>query len=243
MIIKALSKSPRGAGLVNMDIGSDDRYLLAQHNLQIPAYASNRIIPLYLFPRKFYKIFRLTSSRPDAIINTSYKAKPIPSSPSSTRSHHVLRSRHNPKQRTTRANHVRQPHQLHVNQQHVHLIEIKYCEDTRPERQLEAAQRQHADIQCSCRVCKLISAKAVTLTLIFLPMGVGGTCYTDHTLNQFKQLGLDHQRANKLAHKLHAHSVQYANKLVTTGHAIENSNASHSQVLELGASSNPPDAH
>eukprot|EP00983_Pelagomonas_calceolata_P049104 1141347-Pelagomonas_calceolata.AAC.1 len=32
-------------------------------------------------------------------------------------------------------------------------------------------------------------------------LGVGGTCYTDHTLNQFKQLGLDHQRANKLAKK------------------------------------------
>eukprot|EP00983_Pelagomonas_calceolata_P069852 1150538-Pelagomonas_calceolata.AAC.1 len=37
--------------------------------------------------------------------------------------------------------------------------------------------------------------------------GVGGTCYTEHTLNQFKQLGLDHQRANKLACKLHARSV------------------------------------
>eukprot|EP00983_Pelagomonas_calceolata_P014913 473639-Pelagomonas_calceolata.AAC.1 len=36
MIIKALSKSPRGAGLVSTDIGSDDR--LAQHNLQIPAH-------------------------------------------------------------------------------------------------------------------------------------------------------------------------------------------------------------
>eukprot|EP00983_Pelagomonas_calceolata_P018662 585621-Pelagomonas_calceolata.AAC.1 len=36
MNIKALSKSPRGAGLVNTDIGSDDR--LAQHNLQIPAH-------------------------------------------------------------------------------------------------------------------------------------------------------------------------------------------------------------
>eukprot|EP00983_Pelagomonas_calceolata_P004805 156888-Pelagomonas_calceolata.AAC.1 len=44
MIIKALSKSPWVAGLVNMDLGSDDT--LAQHNLQIPARASNRIIPL-----------------------------------------------------------------------------------------------------------------------------------------------------------------------------------------------------
>eukprot|EP00983_Pelagomonas_calceolata_P129038 1161572-Pelagomonas_calceolata.AAC.3 len=31
--------------------------------------------------------------------------------------------------------------------------------------------------------------------------------------------GLDHQRANKLARKLNAPSVMYANKLVTTRHA------------------------
>eukprot|EP00983_Pelagomonas_calceolata_P017961 562990-Pelagomonas_calceolata.AAC.1 len=60
MIIKALSKSPWGAGLVNTDIGSDDR--LAQHNLQIPAHASNRGIPPYLIPRKFFERSRLTLS-------------------------------------------------------------------------------------------------------------------------------------------------------------------------------------
>eukprot|EP00983_Pelagomonas_calceolata_P055403 1144132-Pelagomonas_calceolata.AAC.4 len=41
--------------------------------------------------------------------------------------------------------------------------------------QLEAAQRQHADL------CKLVIAKVVTLHTILL--GVGGTCYTHHTLN------------------------------------------------------------
>eukprot|EP00983_Pelagomonas_calceolata_P094623 1157908-Pelagomonas_calceolata.AAC.5 len=34
--------------------------------------------------------------------------------------------------------------------------------------------------------------------------------------NQFKQLGLDHQHTIKLARKLHARSVKYANKFVTT---------------------------
>eukprot|EP00983_Pelagomonas_calceolata_P095740 1158047-Pelagomonas_calceolata.AAC.1 len=47
-------------------------------------------------------------------------------------------------------------------------------------------------------------------------LGVGGTCYIEHFLNPLKQLGLDHQHALKIAHKLHAHSVMYANKLVTT---------------------------
>eukprot|EP00983_Pelagomonas_calceolata_P023962 754464-Pelagomonas_calceolata.AAC.2 len=49
MVTKALCKSPWGAGLVKTDIGSDDR--LAQHNLQIPAHASNRIMPPYLYLR------------------------------------------------------------------------------------------------------------------------------------------------------------------------------------------------
>eukprot|EP00983_Pelagomonas_calceolata_P041135 1137934-Pelagomonas_calceolata.AAC.1 len=39
MIATALSKCPWGAGLVDTDIGSDDR--LAQHNLQIPAHVSH----------------------------------------------------------------------------------------------------------------------------------------------------------------------------------------------------------
>eukprot|EP00983_Pelagomonas_calceolata_P002397 80785-Pelagomonas_calceolata.AAC.2 len=74
--------------------------------------------------------------------------------------------------------------------------------------QLEAAQRQHADL------CKNISGKSVMPHTIFL--GAGETCCTEHTLNQFKQLGLDHQRAIKLARKLRAHSVMYANKLLNT---------------------------
>eukprot|EP00983_Pelagomonas_calceolata_P027100 852162-Pelagomonas_calceolata.AAC.1 len=117
MIIRALSKSPWGAGLVNTDIGSDDR--LAQHNLHILAHASNIIISPYLFPRNFSQISRLTSSRPDAILITPYKAKPTPSSLSTSCSHHhELRSRHNPTLRATTANRVRQPHQLNVDQRH-----------------------------------------------------------------------------------------------------------------------------
>eukprot|EP00983_Pelagomonas_calceolata_P124435 1161106-Pelagomonas_calceolata.AAC.6 len=71
----------------------------------------------------------------------------------------------------------------------------------------------------------------------------GAISYTEHTLNQFKQLGLDHRRANTLARKVHAHSVMYANKLVITRHVIENNINSHSQILELDASTNPSDPH
>eukprot|EP00983_Pelagomonas_calceolata_P126600 1161321-Pelagomonas_calceolata.AAC.8 len=63
------------------------------------------------------------------------------------------------------ANCVRQPHQLNANQRHVHLIDIKYCEDTRPGQQLEAAQRQHAGLH------KQISGKAVTWNTILVGVG------------------------------------------------------------------------
>eukprot|EP00983_Pelagomonas_calceolata_P052768 1142999-Pelagomonas_calceolata.AAC.3 len=88
---------------------------------------------------------------------------------------------------------------------------------------------------------------AVTLHTILL--GVGGTCYIEHTLNQFKQLGLDHQRAIILARKLHAHSVIFANKLVTTRRAMKTMILSKPGMgtmkaaeicLSRGAGSQPP---
>eukprot|EP00983_Pelagomonas_calceolata_P062804 1147439-Pelagomonas_calceolata.AAC.7 len=86
----------------------------------------------------------------------------------------------------------------------------------------------HADLY------KLTSAKVVTLHTILLC--VGGTCYFQHTLHQFKHLGLDYQSVIQLARQLHAHSVMYFKKLVTAKCAIANNNTSHSQVgLEWAA--------
>jgi len=38
---------------------------------------------------------------------------------------------------------VRRAHELNVNMREIHLIEVKYCEDTRPGNQLEASRKQH----------------------------------------------------------------------------------------------------
>ena len=95
MIMKALSKSPYGAGLINTDVGKNERP--AQHNLQLPAHASNRTTPDYLFSRTVSKRSRLTTSRPDAILIIPYNAKSNSSSfsPSSVSpSRYMLRSRH-----------------------------------------------------------------------------------------------------------------------------------------------------
>jgi hypothetical protein len=79
----------------------------------------------------------------------------------------------------------------------IHLVEIKYCEDTRPQNQLNAAKEQHKDL------CNILQEASVTLHIILL--GVGGTIYNTHTLKPFKELGLDSQRVKKkeIKKKLH----------------------------------------
>ncbi|KAF5831098.1 WD40-repeat-containing domain protein [Dunaliella salina] len=69
-----------------------------------------------------------------------------------------------------------------------------------------------------------------------VPIGTIGSCRSD-------LVNVTLTCDTKLAQQLHAHSVQYAHKLVTIRRAIENKNTSHSQALEPGASSNPPDPH
>eukprot|EP00983_Pelagomonas_calceolata_P088186 1157139-Pelagomonas_calceolata.AAC.3 len=105
---------------------------------------------------------------------------------------------------------------------HIHLIKIKYCEDTRPGAQLEASQQQHS------KLCKQLHGAEITIHPILL--GVGRTVYTAHTLEQFKKLGIDSQRSGTLARKLHAHSVQFAHKLTSTRRAIVNKNTHHNTV-------------
>ena len=49
---------------------------------------------------------------------------------------------------------------------------------------------------------------------------MGGTIYNNHTLDPFKELGLDFLRVKKLASKLHVYSVNFAAKLVYTRRAL-----------------------
>jgi len=65
---------------------------------------------------------------------------------------------------------------------------------------------------------------------------VGGTIYNPYTtssLEPLKNLGLHPQKVTKLAVKLHAHSVLYAHKLVSTNRALEKTfAANHHQDQE-----------
>jgi len=117
-----------------------------------------------------------------------------------------------------------------------HLIEIKYCEDTRPEQQLQAAHAQHGHLRRSI-------AGDHCLRVILL--GVGCVTFIPHPLVPLKRLGPDSQRVKKLALKLHAHSVHYALKLVQTRRSLEHSpHLQTNQERSAGLSArNPPDPH
>jgi hypothetical protein len=72
---------------------------------------------------------------------------------------------------------------------------------------------------------------------------VGGTIYNTHTLKPFKELGLNSQRVEKLASKLHVLSVNFAAKLVHTRRALSISVINSNQEPVSGQACNPLDSH
>eukprot|EP00983_Pelagomonas_calceolata_P006775 221547-Pelagomonas_calceolata.AAC.1 len=72
---------------------------------------------------------------------------------------------------------TRQLHELNIQNHHIRLVDIKYCEDTRPGAQEEASEQQHSE------QCKRLQGAETTLHKILL--SVGGCNYTAHTLDQF----------------------------------------------------------
>jgi hypothetical protein len=183
MILKAIRKTGSlGSCIVSMDIGSNER--MTMQNLQIPKTAESRIVPKWLFPPRFPDKDRFTSSRPDIVLVTPTSAETRKQQ--ITAGGWVLRSGRGQLRETgstpaappatSRATNPRQ-HQrkdLSKPRHDIHLVEIKYCEDTGPQNQLNAAKEQHKVL------CNILRGASVTLHIILL--GVGGTFYNTHTL-------------------------------------------------------------
>ena len=156
MIIKAVFSKTGSLGscFVCMDLYSNEQ--LAMQNLQIPNTAETRNIPKWLFLPRFSDKNKFTSSRPDAVL-----VAPIPArtkkQQTSNEGGWVLRSGRGQMGETTgsisaappaisRSTFPRQhqgPKDLSILQCDIHLIEIKYCEEIRPQNQPCAAQEQH----------------------------------------------------------------------------------------------------
>jgi hypothetical protein len=152
MILKAIKKTGSlGSCIVSKDIGSNER--MTMQNLQIPETAESIIVPNWLFPPRFPDKDRFTSSRPDFVLVTPITAKT--QKQQTNVGGWVFRSGRGQLRETgstsaappatSRATSPRQhrPKDLSKPRRDIHLVEIKYCEDTRPQNQLNAAKEQH----------------------------------------------------------------------------------------------------
>eukprot|EP00983_Pelagomonas_calceolata_P122229 1160887-Pelagomonas_calceolata.AAC.3 len=115
----------------------------------------------------------------------------------------------------------------------IHFTETKYCKDTRPGAQLKASQQQHSGL------CKQLEGAETALHTVLL--GVGGTIYTAHTLDQFKKLGIDTLRSSK---NFMPTLCKFEHRLNSPRRAIENKNNHYnSGALGPRAARNPPDPY
>ncbi len=159
---KAISKGSLGSFLVSTDVGSADKHRM--QNLQIPVTAESRFHPAWIFAINHNRRDRLTS-HPDAIFVTPKKTCNISSQ--NQQNHPNLRSGRRvvlgrgqgslaaataaggrtPSPATAYRPRQTRHENLPWQRRNTRLIEIKYCEDTCPEQQLQAA---HA---LRCRGC------------------------------------------------------------------------------------------
>ena len=167
MILKAISKTGYlRSCVVSIDIGSNER--MTMRNLQIPKTAKSRIVPKWLFPPRFLDKDRFTSSRPELVLVTPVSAKTRKQQ--TTAGGWVLWSGRGQLRETGStqaappATNPRQhrPKDLSKPRCDIHLVEIKYCEDTRPQNQLNAAKEQHKDL------CNILQGASVTLHIFLL---------------------------------------------------------------------------
>eukprot|EP00983_Pelagomonas_calceolata_P072014 1151487-Pelagomonas_calceolata.AAC.1 len=87
----------------------------------------------------------------------------------------------------------------------IHLVEVKYSEDTRPKKQLEASSSSTTP---SVTIFQRPQLKSPSKPFCWVWAGSS----TPLTLWSLLELGLDTHAATKLALKLHTYSVQYAYK-------------------------------
>jgi len=75
----------------------------------------------------------------------------------------------------------------------IHLLEFKFCDDTRPADQLQAAIQQHAQLVSLLKAQGYHKVKLQTILC-----GAMGTIYTNLTQEPLQQLGLEYHQVKKL---------------------------------------------
>jgi len=85
----------------------------------------------------------------------------------------------------------------HFNARHweIHLMEFKFCDDTRPKPQLDTATQQHAQLVSLLKNQGYHKVKRQTILC-----GAMGAIYTNLTQEPLQQLGLEYHQVKKLTH-------------------------------------------
>ncbi len=177
---------------------------MAQQSLVLLAHVANRTLPQWLLPNLSAEEFR-SCSRPDAIC-----ILPV----------------------GTKNDHQRDKQDAHPSRWDAHLIEVIYCDDTRPEQQLARATEQHIGLKHAlAQQCHKVSLHTILI-------GVIGTIYKCHTELPLSKLGLDRCCVRELTLDLNTHSIQYATKIINTSRRLKNT-----KERTHGSFQNPPDPH
>lgn len=175
IVLQALAKGNYGANLFYTDAGSADRF--ADEGMD-KTNVANRSLPAWLL-NHISDHGRQLSSRPDAIFV-------LPSTTCSTQFTSA----------NSALNHF-SSNEFDPSHWEVHLIEFKYCEDTRPHLQLKKAQEQHERL-----ITRLNDQRYKKVRLHTILTGAMGTIYKKHTHQPLNDLGMDFYQTNKLTRKL-----------------------------------------
>ena len=169
LIVQALQKGPCGANQISYtNVGSADK--LSEQGLDLRNTA-NKTLPSWLLPKLIAHALK-ASSRPDVILF-------LPSTVGSSRV-----TTYNPNFQQ-----LAKDKKLRLNQWEVHLIEFNYCEDTRPDSQLQKAKAQHSMLIANLN---RQGYREVMYYVVFV--GAVGTIYKDYTDKPLADLHLDYHK-------------------------------------------------
>jgi len=194
---KPWTKAFLGKNIIFTDVGSETQ--MAQQSLVLPAHVANRTLPQWFLPNLSADELR-SCSRPDAIC-----ILPV----------------------GTKNGHQRDIQAIQPSRWDVHLIEIRYCDDTRPEQQLARATEQLIRFKHAlAQQCHKVGQHTILI-------GVMGTIYKSHTdqIHELplarSKLGLDRCRVRKLTLDLNTRSIQNATKIINTSRRLKKSRKEH----------------
>ena len=162
LIVQALSRGHFGANICFTDVGSKGRFM--DQGMDTTDVA-NRTLPSWLLPRLSDED-RATSSRPDAILILPHNTCSGQFTTSNSALRHFTSRNFDPRQWD------------------IHLIEFKYCEDTRPETQQGNAAQQHEHLIACLRAQGYHTVKLHTILTCVM-----GTIYKKATDEPLKSLG------------------------------------------------------